>query len=203
MSDHYYGDNYKPAEFVERTQQDANNPVVNSDPFVDKAPVDAATVKEIPMGGTVAAVGPMDEAIVKETSTGEAIARQAPMNGAMMYDNPQIETSSHKDAVDETLTHQATAHKDDGSSAALVTPEQTEHFRTRWNEIQGEFVDEPLKAVQQADALISEVIDQITQVFANEHHSLEGKWNQGNNVSTEDLRLSLQHYRTFFNRLVV
>ena len=79
----------------------------------------------------------------------------------------------------------------------------SEHFRTRWNEIQAKFVDDPRTAVQQADALVSEVVDQITQMFATEHSSLEGQWKQGSDVSTEDLRKSLQHYRSFFNRLVV
>jgi hypothetical protein len=64
-------------------------------------------------------------------------------------------------------------------------------------------VDEPRSAVQQVDALVSEVIGQITQMFANEHSSLEAQWNQGNDVSTEDLRVALQRYRSFFNRLVV
>jgi len=78
-------------------------------------------------------------------------------------------------------------------------------LHTRWNEIQGRFVDEPRSAVQQADALVSEVIEKITQMFANEHSSLEGQWKQkqGNDVSTEDLRKALQRYRSFFNRLVV
>jgi Na+/phosphate symporter len=86
--------------------------------------------------------------------------------------------------------------------AALFTRGESEHFRTRWNEIQGQFVDEPRTAVQQADALVSEVVEKITQMFANEHRSLESQWNQGNDVSTENLRKALQHYRSFFNRLV-
>ncbi len=64
-------------------------------------------------------------------------------------------------------------------------------------------MDEPRSAVQQADALVSEVIEQITQMFAKEHSSLESQWTQGNDVSTEDLRKALQYYRAFFNRLVV
>jgi len=64
-------------------------------------------------------------------------------------------------------------------------------------------VDEPRSAVQQADGLVSEVVEQITQMFASEHSSLEDQWKQGNDVSTEDLRKALQRYRAFFNRLVV
>ena len=65
------------------------------------------------------------------------------------------------------------------------------------------FVDEPRSAVQQADALVSDVIEKINQMFTNEHNTLEGQWQQGADVSTEDLRQALQHYRSFFNRLVV
>jgi hypothetical protein len=166
---------FKPSVIVERTDKDTNSPVVNSDPFADKGPVDAALIHETPMGGTVAVVGPMEETIVHEAPMGETITHEAPA---------PIGTNA-------------------GSSAALLNREESEHFRTRWNEIQGKFVDEPRAAVQQADALVSEVIEQITQMFANEHKLLEGQWNQGNDVSTEDLRKALQRYRSFFNRLVV
>jgi hypothetical protein len=89
------------------------------------------------------------------------------------------------------------------SSEALLNHEQSEQFRTSWNTIQGKFVDEPRSAVQQADMLVSEVIAKITEMFACEHSSLESQWNQGNDVSTEQLRQALQHYRSFFNRLVL
>ena len=86
---------------------------------------------------------------------------------------------------------------------ALLDHDESEHFRTRWNEVQGKFVDEPRSAVQQADALVSDVIEKITQIFTNEHGALEAQWKEGKDVSTEDLRKALQHYRSFFNRLVV
>jgi hypothetical protein len=90
-----------------------------------------------------------------------------------------------------------------GSLAALLNHAESEHFRTCWNAIQGKFVDDPRSAVQQADALVTEVSAQITQMFADEHSSLEAQWNEGSDVSTEDLRKALQRYRSFFNRLVV
>jgi hypothetical protein len=135
---------FNTSDIVESTDKDTNNPVVNSDPLADKVPVDAALIHETPMGGTVAVVGPMEETIVHE----------APMG--------------------ETITHEAPIGTNAGSSAALLSREESEHFRMRWNEIQGKFVEEPRAAVQQADALVSEVIEQITQMFANEHSSLEG-----------------------------
>ena len=165
---------FNASDFVERTDQEMNNPAVNSDSIAEKIPVDAAPVQETPMGGTVAVVDPKDEKIVYE----------APMS--------------------ETITHEAPVVTNAGSLAVLLNHEESDHFRTRWNEIQGNFVDEPRAAVQQADALVSEVIEHITQMFANEHSSLEGQWNQGSDViSTEDLRKALQRYRSVFNRLVV
>ncbi|OGC77926.1 MAG: hypothetical protein A2Z27_03300 [candidate division Zixibacteria bacterium RBG_16_50_21] len=103
----------------------------------------------------------------------------------------------------ETITNAAPIPSNDVSLSSLLNREVSEHLRTRWNEIQGKFVDEPRTAVQQADELVSEVIEQITQIFASEHSALEGQWKQGNDVSTEDLRKALQRYRSFFNRLVV
>ena len=105
--------------------------------------------------------------------------------------------------VVEKIVHEAPISMNAGSLASQLKLEEAERFRTRWNEIQSKFVDEPRSAVQQADALVAEVIEQITQMFANEHSSLESQWNQGNDVSTEDLRKALQRYRSFFNRLVV
>jgi hypothetical protein len=109
---------------------------------------------------------------------------------------------THEITMDETTTHETPLDTVAGSPAALLSPQDGEHFRARWIQIQGKFVDEPRSAVQQADALVSEVIEQITQMFAKEHGLLEGQWKQGKDVSTEDLRQALQHYRSFFNRLV-
>ena len=173
MNEQDFRERFNSSDSVERTDQDTNSPVVHSDPLADEIPMHETPAQEIPMGGTVGVVGPM----------GETIVHEAPMG--------------------ETITHEAPISTNAGSSAALLSREESEHFRTRWNEIQGKFVDEPRASVEQADALVSEVIEQITQMFANEHSSLEGQWKQGNDVSTEDLRKALQHYRSFFNRLVV
>jgi len=109
----------------------------------------------------------------------------------------------HEGPRGETTTHGAPISANAGAPVALLDLQESGRLRTRWNEIQGRFVDEPRSAVEQADALVSEVIEQISQIFAKEHSSLESQWKQGDDVSTEDLRKALQHYRSFFNRLVV
>ena len=135
----------------------------------------------------------MGEPFPYKAPVGETIADESLVSKSIPYQAP----------MEEKITHEAPISPNAGSTAALLSREESEHFRARWNEIQGKFVDEPRSAVQLADGLVSEVIEQITQMFANEHSSLEGQWNQGNDVSTEDLRKALQRYRSFFNRLVV
>jgi hypothetical protein len=84
----------------------------------------------------------------------------------------------------------------------LLPQDFTGDLRSRWDNIQTGFVDEPRKAVQQADELVAQAIKRLAETFANERNNLEGQWDRGDNVSTEDLRIALQKYRSFFQRLL-
>jgi len=89
------------------------------------------------------------------------------------------------------------------SSAGQLFPEDELHnFRARWDSIQTSFVDEPRKAVEQADSLVANVVKRIAEQFSSERSQLEGQWDRGDNVSTEDLRQALRRYRSFFDRLL-
>ena len=72
----------------------------------------------------------------------------------------------------------------------------------RWKTLQIHFVDEPKDAVREADGLVAEVIQKLTERFAEERDNLEKQWQSGSEVSTEDLRVALRHYRSFFQRLL-
>jgi hypothetical protein len=84
----------------------------------------------------------------------------------------------------------------------LLVSDETHTFRSRWDSIQTGFVDEPRHSVEQADGLVAEVMQRLAETFADERSKLEGQWSRGDNVSTEDLRLALQRYRSFFDRLL-
>ena len=75
-------------------------------------------------------------------------------------------------------------------------------FRSQWSKIQTGFVDEPRRTVEGADKLVATVMQRLAEGFANERSGLEKQWDRGDNVSTEDLRLALQRYRSFFDRLL-
>jgi hypothetical protein len=78
----------------------------------------------------------------------------------------------------------------------------TEQLRERWVSIQSSFVDEPQQAVEQADALVSDVIERLTRLFQETRDTLETQLGEAEDVSTEDLRVGLQRYRSFFERLL-
>ncbi len=82
---------------------------------------------------------------------------------------------------------------DEGAAAKL---------RDRWLDVQTGFVDEPRSAVEQADTLVAEVMKRLAEGFATERRALEGQWSRGDDVSTEDLRIALRRYRSFFDRLL-
>jgi hypothetical protein len=84
----------------------------------------------------------------------------------------------------------------------LFSESELGDFRSQWSKIQTGFVDEPRQTVEGADKLVAAVMQRLAEGFANERSGLEKQWDRGDNVSTEDLRLALQRYRSFFDRLL-
>jgi hypothetical protein len=84
----------------------------------------------------------------------------------------------------------------------LLPADQSERFSTRWQEIQTSFVDQPRDAVEQADAMVADLMQRLAASFSNERERLEAQWDRGDDVSTEDLRVALTRYRSFFDRLL-
>jgi hypothetical protein len=87
-------------------------------------------------------------------------------------------------------------------TAPLFPANELEELRSRWSGVQTAFVDEPRRAVEQADGLVASAMKRLAEVFAEERSKLEQQWDGGGNVSTEDLRIALQRYRSFFHRLL-
>jgi hypothetical protein len=86
--------------------------------------------------------------------------------------------------------------------AQLLEGDEMHSMLARWKDIQAEFVDEPRKAVQDADTLVADLMQRLARMFASERDQLESRWAGGDEVSTEDLRDGLRRYRSFFERLL-
>jgi PRC-barrel domain len=85
---------------------------------------------------------------------------------------------------------------------SLLPNHEVDQFWSEWSAIQAKFVDNPETSVEAADSLVAQVMKRLAEVFSGEREKLESQWRQGEEVSTEDLRVALQRYRSFFNRLL-
>ncbi|GAA0286405.1 hypothetical protein GCM10010302_25840 [Streptomyces polychromogenes] len=154
--------------------------------------------------GTGPAVYP-GEATGEDLSGGSAAGREDEGFGAA--DEADEEISGSGRAVDGSPGPAGEASAGAGTDGSgdgqpLLATGDAERFRTAWSEIQGRFVDDPREAVTSADTLVAEVMQSLAGTFASHKQELEGQWQRGDDVATEDLRQALQHYRSFFNRLL-
>ena len=166
----------------ERSAQNRDNPVV---PNVVERPLERAADRAAMQDNPIvpnAIERPVERAVAADRSAGAVIDRPFVNDGP--GDRPGV------------IHHDATRQMD------LFPNEELGGYRTRWEAIQTGFVDEPRAAVEQADALVSQVVTRLTEVFARERATLEGQWTKGDDVSTEDLRIALTRYRSFFHRLL-
>jgi hypothetical protein len=111
--------------------------------------------------------------------------------GADIPSEARIDTSREEPAADDTFR-----------GAALFHDQEAHGFRSRWDAIQTGFVDEPRAAVEQADALVAQVVSRVVQIFGEQRTTLERQWDRDRDISTEDLRVALTRYRAFFDRLL-
>ena len=116
-------------------------------------------------------------------------------------DNGKLHTSDLIGKPDRPAAS-AAVEETNSRPAALFSQDEVQNLRSRWEKIQIGFVDEPRRCVEEADELVATVIKRLAEVFADERGRLEHDWDKGESVSTEDLRVSLRRYRSFFDRLL-
>ena len=121
-------------------------------------------------------------------------------NAARRTAGPAASGPADRSAPD-TAGH-GNAAADPGPRASLLEDGELQSITMRWKDIQAEFVDEPEQAVQEADALVAELMQRLAAMFANERAGLEKRLAGDQQVSTEDLRQGLRRYRSFFERLL-
>jgi len=110
-----------------------------------------------------------------------------------------------EDSVEDSSAQEvglSTQAPDSSTDDALFAGGELSGLRSRWDEVQSGFVDDPRDSVQKADGLVSDVVDQLTTGFSKARTQLEERWARGEDASTEDLRLALKRYREFFERLL-
>ena len=148
-----------------------------------------------------------DEAPAPRHESGEA------MEPSTVHTDPQADAAP---AEDEPLTTadessagrtessqmQTEPSSEPSSERSLLADNDRSGLRSRWDDVQAAFVDNPKECVQKADTLVAEVVEQLTTGFSDARSRLEEQWARGEKVSTEDLRVALKRYRDFFQRLL-
>jgi len=113
-----------------------------------------------------------------------------------------VEQAGETAAVRRVPASEAARESHETQRGPLFSAEETAKFRSKWDAIQVSFVDEPRRSVEEADSLVAATMKRLAEEFAAERSNLEGQWDRGSDVSTEDLRIALRRYRSFFGRLL-
>ena len=193
-----------PSSTGERTYETSGNRVVQD--RGDEDAVEPASSGQ-PMGST------RDDAVrgAMPSTGGAGDTGDRSMGGQDMTDRDMAgqgatgRDMADRDMTDRDMTDRGAGERgrvDDGRDVALLDPAEGERFRQRWNDVQARFVDDPQEAVRSADGLVAEVVQSLAQGFSDHKHGLEQAWQSGGDPETEDLRLALQRYRSFFDRLL-
>jgi hypothetical protein len=140
---------------------------------------------------------PRDKKLTTEdvSSTGEHPIGTDAIANAGRARKEAAANASHPDASER-------AGENEAELSPLFSDETEQQFRTQWHDIQTGFVDEPRRAVEQADELVARLMQQLAQSFSDQRTSLERQWEQSDKISTEELRVALRRYRSFFERLL-
>jgi hypothetical protein len=164
------------------------------------------TTADVPAGAVPGSEPAFSDSAVSGDGQRHALAEQREPDG-IDQDHGGHEPRAEASAVPQD--HSGPAHASAAPSASSGSADQTlfgdgdlSGFRSRWTEVQAAFVDDPRDCVQKADGLVSDVVDRLTAGFSQARSGLEEQWSRGEQVSTEDLRLALQRYRDFFERLL-
>jgi len=117
-------------------------------------------------------------------------------------DDPFVDERDRNQTTNLRMKADSANTSETDERTALFSQEETRNLRAQWDSIQVGFVDEPRQAVERADTLVAGAMKRLAEMFADERARLEKQWDRGDGVSTEELRVALQRYRSFFGRLL-
>jgi hypothetical protein len=186
---------------ADRSAEAHDNPVV---PNVVERPVERAADRAAMYDNPIVPneiERPVERAVADER--GAFFNRPGIIDRPHVNDEPVAQPRVTNQPSDAARGVAASSASTNGTNQMDLFPnEELVGYRSRWESIQAGFVDQPRAAVEQADALVSQVVTRLTEMFTRERSTLEGQWTKGDNVSTEDLRIALTRYRSFFHRLL-
>jgi hypothetical protein len=169
----------------------------------DTAPPDRAAAPDRAAPPDVQRRDPSDDELRREDLAADERSRGTTVVGERRPDQQPAATPVGAPAAQTAPDHGAGGTGGTASTTGpLLAAEDAEGFRARWTDIQTGFVDAPRQAVEQADALVAELMQHLASTFADERGRLERQWDRGDDIPTDHLRDAFQRYRSFFERLL-
>lgn len=135
-------------------------------------------------------------------NSGLSTATLAHADEQQSYEIERVDDRDRNEIGDAHMDADPSTAKDADERTALFSADEAKNLRAQWDSIQVGFVDEPRQAVEHADSLVAGAMKRLAEMFAAERERLEKQWDRGDSVSTEELRLALRRYRSFFGRLL-
>lgn len=145
---------------------------------------------------------PIDGEIIETTDESVKNERRLRAEERMEEERIEYEERTGSRGEPSTAAPRGAAVTEREELMPLFEDNEAEQFRTQWLSIQSKFVDDPRESVKQADELVASVLKSVTMGFSDRRVTLEKQWNSGEDTSTEDLRVALKRYRSFFDRLL-
>ena len=138
------------------------------------------------------------------TATVTDTAGHSPARTEQHRPDSTVDSTHRHDAVDHRA-HPAPRDREAAANVAddqrLFSGQRARDYTERWNDVKGEFVDEPRRAIAEADRLVGDILTELHTLFGDQRRHLEHSLGS-EQASTEDLRIALGRYREFFDRLL-
>jgi hypothetical protein len=144
---------------------------------------------------------PVEEPTADAATETEAGTETEERGGGQALSTEDLVQAEPETAETTTGTAETSRTPDEEDRHVLFDDDEVERFQSSWQSIQTAFVDDPQRAVKEADELVAAVIQTLAATFAEHKSELESAWSQGE-PATEDLRIALRRYRSFFKQLL-
>lgn len=138
-----------------------------------------------------------DRASEADTVTGTADLDDRPLEADSVTDPADLVVGADTDQRDDLMPGDMVA----APVGDLLGTDQASGLRNRWQELQLRFVDDPRGVVDEAQSLVGEAVRSLTTALTDQQRDLDGLA-FGGNGDTEQLRVALQRYREFFDRVL-
>lgn len=126
----------------------------------------------------------------------DAEERSPARRSASLEDAEPVRRTGRRSADEETVATDGVA-----GARTIWDEDAARHFRAAWHEVKAEFVDDPVTALTRAHDLLTDAVNELTEVLLAERDDLDPL--RGTDTpDTESMRMAMRGYREFLDRIL-